>query len=264
MLDYLRDLVKHISGLEIDVLKLTGNEDGNIKIEGMDTDKSVVLKGKFKKLLPELEGICGLSNLDQLRGLVNIYQEKSDIVSIKRENRTFSVEIKDEDGSSLLNDDGSIVYEDIEENVIEEFHFSRPTPKLFLPYRLVDRRMIPEQYSFVGANWDVVVKPTKQSIDMLAQVASVGFESSFGVKTVDDTLFLTFGNGDQTGEMEFASDVEGELSKPWIWDIAKVLIILKFSDKADCTMSFLDKGALQITLDTGLGEYNFIMPAKAR
>ncbi len=264
MLNYLRDLVKHTAGLDIDVLKLTGDDDGNVVIEGMDTDKSVVLKGTFQKEIPDLRGICGLSNLEQLNGFVNLYQEKADVISIKREERTFSVEVKDDDGSTLTGTDGSTVYEDIKENIIEEFHFSRPMPKMKNTYRLVDRRMIPEQHTFLGADWDVVVKPTKQAIDMLAIQASIGFESSFGVRTEDGVLFLTFGDSGALGEMEFANDIVGELSKPWVWDIAKVLTILKFADKADCTMSFLEKGALQITLDTGVGEYNYIMPAKAR
>lgn len=264
MLNYLRDLVKHTTGLDVDVLKLTGDDDGNIKIEGMDTDKSVVLKGTFNKELPELHGVCGLSNLTWLSGYVNLYQEITDTVSIEREARTFSIEVKDEDGSTLKESDGSTVYEEIEEEAIIEFHFSRPTPKMKNIYRVVDRRMIPEQYNFLGADWDVIVKPTKQAIDMLAQQAAIGFESLFGVRTEDGVLFLTFGDSSQMGEIEFANNVDGELTRPWVWDIAKVLTILKFADKADCTMSFLDKGALQITLETGLGIYNFIMPAKAR
>ena len=264
MLNYLRDLVKHTSGLDMDVLKITGDDDGNIQIEGMDTEKSIVLKGKFNKEIPELHGVCGLSNLTWLSGYVNLYREKTDDVSIIRKDQTYSIEVKNPDGSTLTGPDGSTVYEDIEENMIEELHFVRKSPRVKNSYRVVDRRMIPDQYNFVGADWDVVVKPTKQAIDMLAQQAAIGFESSFGVKTEDDILFLTFGDDGLLGEMEFATDIDGELSKPWIWDIGKVLTILKFADQAECTMSFLDKGALQITLNTGLGEYNYIMPAKAR
>ena len=130
-------------------------------------------------------------------------------------------------------------------------------------YRVVERRQIPDQYNLVSQDWDVVISPSKQSIDMLAQQAAVGFEAFFGVRTEDGVLYLTFGDNSQA-EIEFAQDVEGELTKPWIGDIAKVLSVLKFAENADCKMSFLDKGALQITLNTGIGEYNYIMLAKAR
>ena len=178
--------------------------------------------------------------------------------------RTFSVEAKDDDGTILTNSEGNIIYNKIEEEVIEEIRFSRKTPKVKNSYRVVDRRVIPEQYNFLGADWDVVITPSKQAIDMLSQQAAIGFETSFGVKTENGSLFLTFGELSSLGEFEFANNVEGKLLKPWIWDIAKVLSVLKFAENAECTMSFLDKGALQITLNTGIGEYNYIMPAKAR
>ncbi len=263
MLNHLRDLVKHTSSLGVAIIKLTGDEDGSIKIEGMDIDKSVVIKGKFLKQLPELAGVCGLGNLDWLSGFVNIYQEKNDTVKIVRNKRTFPVEVKDDGGTTVVDENGNIKYEKVEENVLEEIHFTRATPKMKSSYRVVDKRQIPEQYSFLGANWDVVIEPSKQSIDLLSQLAGVGFETFFGVKTEDRVLYLTFGDNEQA-ELEFAQDVDGELTKPWIWDISKVLSILKFSDSAECKMSFLDKGALQITLNTGIGEYNYIMPAKAR
>lgn len=264
MLSQLRDLVKHTSNLGVDIIKLTGDEDGNIKIEGMDADKSLVIKGKFLKQLPEFKGVSGLGNLDWLSGYVNIYKEKDDKVVIKRNLRTVSIETKDDDGTTLTDSNGNIIYNKIEEEVIEEICFSRKTPAVKNSYRVVDRRVIPEQYNFHGADWDVVIIPTKQAIDMLSQQAAIGFETSFGVKTNNRILFLTFGDSSSLGEFEFATDVEGELLKPWIWDIAKVLSVLKFAENAECKMSFLDKGALQITLNTGIGEYNYIMPAKAR
>lgn len=263
MLSQLRDLVKHTTNLGIDIIKLTGDEDGNIKIEGMDTDKSIVVKGTFLKQLPEFEGTSGLGNLDWLSGYVNIYKEKSDKVIVKRNTRSFSVEAKDDDGNTLTDSNGNIIFNEVEEDIVEEIHFTRKTPKMKNIYRVVDRRQIPEQYNFLGADWDVVIQPSRQSIEMLGQQASIGFTSFFGVKTVNDVLYLTFGDNAQA-EIEFAQGVEGELTKPWIWDISKVLSVLKFADTATCTMSFLDKGALQITLNTGIGEYNYIMPAKAR
>lgn len=264
MLDYLRDLVKHTNGLGVEVIKVTGDQKGNVKIEGMDTDKTVVIKGKFLKELPELEGVCGLSQLEWLNGFLNIYNQKEDVIDIKRETKKFSVVVKDDNGDTVLDDDGNPTYEEVEDNVISELVFSRKSAKMKNPYRVMDKRMIPDQYNFVGADWDVMVKPSQTAIDMLGKQASVGYESSFGVKTEDGDLHVVLGDPSLQASFLFAEDVKGEMTNPWTWDISKVLSILKWSSNADCEMCFLDKGILQITLKTGQAEYNYILPAKSR
>jgi len=264
MLNHLRDLMKHISGLGIEVIKVTGDEDGHVKIEGMDVSKTVVLKGSFKKEIPEFNGIFGLGDLEYLHKLVNVYKEKGDSVEIIREEKTFSVQIEN-DGELMVDEDNNPLFEKVTEEVIDQFKFSRKLPHLLNPYRVTDRRMIPEQYNFVGAEvWDVEIKPTKTAIDMLAIQASFGKEEFFGVKTENGTLYLTLGDNNAEAIVEFASNVEGELTRPWVWGVLPVLNILKFSENAECSMSFLDKGALLISLKTGLAEYKYIMPAKSR
>ena len=262
MLNHLRDLMKHTSGLGIEVIKVTG-ENGQVSVEGLDTNKTVILKGKFDQQIPELEGVFGFGKLDVLNKLVNVYKEKGDIIEVLRQEKSFSVQLE-QDGEPVFDDDGNPQYEKVTKEVIDQFRFSRKTPKMVNPYRVLDQRMIPEQYNFVGAKWDVEIKPTKTAIDMLAIQASLGEEEFFGVKTDDNTLYLTLGDSKSEAIVEFAKDVDGELTRPWVWGVAPVLTILKLSENAECTMSFLDKGALQISLKTGLSEYNYIMPAKAR
>lgn len=264
MLNELRDLVKYTSNLGIGVIKLTGDKDGITQIEGVDNDKSLVIKGKFLSSLPELEGTSGLSNLDWLSGFVNIYREKNDTIEVIRNDRTTLVEVRDDDDNPVLDINGVVKQEKVTQNVLEEIKFVRPTPRMVNVYRVVDQRMIPEQYNFRGSEWDVIIEPTKQSIDLLSLQASVGYEQFFGVKTENNVLYFTFGETGSQAELEFATNVSGELTKAWVWDITQVLSILKLSEKAECTMSFLDMGALQITLETGLAVYNYILPAKAR
>ena len=43
----------------------------------------------------------------------------------------------------------------------------------------------------------------------------------------------------------------------------KALSILRLSDSANCTVSFANAGAMQIVIDSGLGEYTYILPAKS-
>ena len=262
MLNCLRDLMRHTAGLGIEVIKVTGDND-KVSVEGMDTGKTVVLKGEFTKELPELNGVFGLSQLEVLSKLVNVYKEAGDDLKIVRKEKEFSVQ-KTEDGELVFDSDGNPEYEKVREEIIDEFIFSRKSPKMVNPYRVLDRRMIPDQAKFGGADWDIVIKPTKQAIDLLATQASFGVEEYFGVKTEGDVLYLTFGDQSSQAVIEFATDVKGTMTKPWLWNVSSTLSILKFSENAECTMSFLDKGALQITLKTGLAEYNYIMPAKAR
>lgn len=264
MLNYLRDLVKNTSNLDVQIIKVTGDANGKVNIEGMDEGKTVVIKGKFLKDIPEFEGTFGLSNLDELSGYLNIYSSPSAKVEIIKESKTFSVSVKDEDEQPILDSDGNPTYEEVVEDVIAEFHFRLDSEEMMNPYRVVDKRMIPDQYNFLGATWNVEVEPSQASIEKLAKQAGVGYTETFGVKTKDDNLYVVLGNPESQASFLFAKDVKGEIANPWIWDLSKVLNILKLSSNAECTMSFLDKGVLQITLNTGLAKYNYILPAKAR
>ncbi len=263
LLNSLRDLTRHTSGLDIDMIKIIG-DDGSVAFEGINDDKTVVLKGSFMKDVPELQGTFGLSQLEYLTKCVNEYKQKDDSIDVVRIEKTFSVPAKDDDGAEIHTDNGEPVYDKVTEMIMEKLVFSRKSPKMVNQYRVLDRRMITDQPSFKGAEWDVVITPTSQAINSLAIQAGMGVEEYFGVKTEDNVLYLTFGDTSSQAIVEFAHNVEGEITRSWIWGVAPVLNVLKMSDSADCTMSFLDKGALQITLETGLAKYNYIMPAKAR
>ena len=61
----------------------------------------------------------------------------------------------------------------------------------------------------------------------------------------------------------FATNVAGKLTKGFTWPFNAILIILKIADVNNCTLSISDSGALQITLDSGLAVYKYIIPAQA-
>ena len=264
MLDYLRDLVKHTGNLGVQVIKVTGDSAGKVILEGMEEDKTVVIKGKFLKDIPEVEGVCGLGQLDQLNTILNIYSHKDDKVEIEREDKKFSMVVKDGSGNTVLDADGTPTYEEVEENVIGILSFNRASEKVINKYRVTDKRQIKDQFDFLGADWDVEIEPTQSAIDMLGKQAGIGFSETFGVKTENGDLFVVLGDPALQSSFLFAKDVKGEMTNPWTWDLGKVLSILKLSSNAECSMHFLDKGLLQITLNTGQAEYNYILPAKAR
>lgn len=263
MLNHLKDLVENTSGLGLNIIRVTGDVDGKVKFDGIDADKKLVLNGTFHEELPELEGVIGLGNLEWLKGYIKIYNDKADTISVTRKAKTYSMEKVDAQGNPEVDSDGNTVTEEVTMNDIFELEFNRPKPKMKNTYRVASRQMIPAIPTFKGATWNVEVNPSRTSIGLLAAQAGIGYESNFGVKTKDDSLFVTFDDNEQN-EFEFASDVTGTLTKPWVWDINLVLSILKLANNASCTMKFSDSGAAMISLDTGLGQYDFILPAKVR
>lgn len=259
IIDYLKDLVAHTSGLGINSVKVTGDEN-TVLIEGSDeNNKTLVIKGKFLKEVPEFEGVCGLGNLAELTGYVNAYKHKDDVATVVREDKTYTQKVVDDDGNDVLDDSGEPETETVTNNVITEIHFKRAT-QMKNEYRVMNLRGLPDQPKFGGLPWEIVIEPTKRSIDMMATQAGFNVENFFGVTVDDGTMFLTFGN---TAMIEFAYDVDGDITRAWTWELSKVLPVLKLSADAECVMSFSNKGALQITLTTGLAEYNYIIPAKA-
>ena len=78
--------------------------------------------------------------------------------------------------------------------------------------------------------------------------------SGFGTKLESD------GSG-HVGKRIFARNVDGELKQNWSWPLHQVLSILKLGMSGACVMNISDQGALQISIDSGLAVYNYILPA---
>ena len=53
------------------------------------------------------------------------------------------------------------------------------------------------------------------------------------------------------------------LDRGWTWPILPILSILKIADTNTTKMSLSNEGAIQITLDSGLATYKYIIPAQA-
>lgn len=83
-------------------------------------------------------------------------------------------------------------------------------------------------------------------------------------KTDGDKLVFVFGDqSSHGGEFVFATGITGKITKAWTWPVNAVLSILKIADANNTTMSFSNDGAMQITLDSGLATYKYIVPAQA-
>ena len=131
---------------------------------------------------------------------------------------------------------------------------------------LLNQKTVNSSVKFRGVNWHVQIKPTMPDVQRLNfQAQANSEEGTFVVSTDDDKLKFKFGDASShAGEFIFAQGIEGKLAKSWAWPVAQVTQILKLIESNECTMAFSDDGALQITLDSGIASYQYILPAQSK
>jgi hypothetical protein len=154
------------------------------------------------------------------------------------------------------------------ENIPVGLHFENSTKDFKNDYRFMNQAVIEEKLKtikFKGVKFGVEVTPTLQSVQRFNFQASANNEhNTFLAKTDGGNLKFIF--GDQSthgGEFIFATNITGNLNKAWTWPVGSVLAILKIADANNAKVSFSDEGAMQITLDSGLATYKYIIPANA-
>jgi len=186
-----------------------------------------------------------MGNLGFLNGIVNLDGYKSD-------DGTINVNNRERNGEQVLE---SLTFEDQYGNTDQ--------------YRFMSKEVVEQQLKtvkFKGVNWNVSFEPTKQSVQELAQIAGIyaTIEPTFSVRTENGNVVIGVGTDDgsgHAGKRIFARNVEGELKQNWSWPLQQVLSILKLGMSGTCVMSISDQGALQISIDSGLATYNYILPA---
>jgi hypothetical protein len=242
--DVVQDIVKMTAGLGfISAVKVTGSES-ETSLDAMDQDRTVILKAKLHNPVPEFAGEFGLGNLGFLSGVSNL-------ASYKEADATVEVVNRDRNGISSPD---HLLFKDANGNTDQ--------------YRFMSKEIIEQSLQtvkFKGTEWDVTFEPTKAKVSELQQVAAIygGIEPNFTVKTENGNLVVTVGasDGSFTGKRTFATNVGGELNEGYAWPLAQVLAILKLGMSASCVMQISKRGALQISVDTGIGKYDYILPA---
>jgi hypothetical protein len=244
MKDILQDIVAHTNKLGfLNIVKITGTEDKTL-IDSMADDRSVIMYAETTNPHPDMIGTFGMPQLEKLRYLVEgkEYQDnaKIEVVTAERNGETIPV------GLHFENKDGDFKND----------------------YRFMNQDIINEKLKtvkFRGVKWDVEVEPTVSAVQRFNFQAGANTEhTTFLAKTDGDKLIFTF--GDQSthgGEFVFATGVTGKINKAWTWPVASVLGILKITDANNAKISFSNEGAMQITLDSGIATYKYIIPAQA-
>lgn len=242
MKDILQDIVSHTHALGfLNLTKITSGD--TTTIESMAEDRSVILTATTKEPVSEFNGTFGMPNLDKLAlHLKNPEYQKDAKIEVVEAERNGEV-------------------------VPTHIHFENTGGDFQNDYRFMNKQIIDEKLKtvkFKGASWDVVVEPSMASIQrMKFQSMAHAEETVFTVRTEGNSLVFSFGDASQhAGSFVFQTDVTGSLKHAWAWPVAQVQAILNLDGKV--TMSISDQGAMQLTVDSGLAEYNYILPAQTK
>lgn len=245
MQDYLKDIVQHINGLgNIDLIKITGTQDETL-INSVSEDRTVILEAKFKSPHPEFIGTFGMPNLAKLKTILGIDEY--------RENAKISI-------NTQKNTTGDTVPCGI--------HFENAAGDFKNDYRYMEANVINDKLKtvkFKGVKWGVDFEPTAQNIQRLRFMASANSEeTTFTAKTDGGDLKFYFGDPNtHAGNFVFSAGVTGSFTKQsWHWPVSVVLAILALP--GDKTFKMSDGGASKITVDSGLIEYDYIIPAQTK
>ena len=240
MKDILQDIVAHTHALGfLSLVKVTGSE--TTTIESMAEDRSVILTATTNAAVAD--GTFGMPNLDKLAlHLKNPeYKDnaKIDVVKAERNGETIPTHI----------------------------HFENAAGDFQNDYRFMNQQIIEEKLKsvkFKGASWDVTFSPSVAAISrMKLQSAAHSEETTFNVKTDNGDLVFSFGDAStHAGKFVFEAGIEGDLKHTWAWPVAQTQAILSLD--GDVKMSISDQGAMQITVDSGMAEYNYILPAQSK
>jgi len=242
MKDILQDVVAHTHALGFLTLVKVTSEDSTT-IESMAEDRSVIVTGETKTPVTEFSGVFGMPNLDKLAlHLKNPEYQKDAKVEVVTAERNGEV-------------------------IPTHIHFENATGDFQNDYRFMNKQIIEEKLKsvkFKGASWDVSFSPSVAAIGrMKLQSAAHSEEPTFNVKTDNGDLVFSFGDAStHAGSFVFEAGIEGSLKHTWAWPVAQTQAILSLD--GDIKMSISDQGAMQITVDSGMAEYNYILPAQSK
>ena len=244
MKSILQDIVAHTNKLGfLNIVKVTGTDKKTL-IDSMADDRTVIMYAETTNPHPDMIGTYGMPQLEKLRYLLDgkEYQEDAKIEVVMGQRNGEDIPV----GLHFENKDGDFKND----------------------YRFMNQDIINEKLKtvkFRGAKWDVEVEPTISAIQRFQFQAGANTEhTTFLAKTENGNLKFIFGDmSSHGGEFIFATNVTGNLNKGWTWPVASVLAILKIADANNATISFSNEAAMQISLDSGLATYKYIIPENA-
>ena len=243
MKDYLHDIVQHTHALGvIDLVKITGT-DQETTIDSIAEDRSVIVQAKFKNPVPEFVGTFGMPNLGKLNTVLNIPEYKEDA--------KLSISTQQRNGADTP----------------VGINFENKAGDFKNNYRFMASEIINDKLKSVkmkNVKWSVEFNPSVQNIQRLKFQASANSdENTFTAKTENNQLKFFFGDhSSHAGNFVFHDGTTSTLTKAWAWPVTSVIAILGLA--GDKSMKISDEGVMQITIDSGIAEYNYLLPAQQK
>ncbi len=244
MKDLLQDIVSHTQNLGfLTTVKVTGTESGTT-INSMADDRSVIMEATTAAPYSDMIGVFGMPQLNKLKYLLDGSEYKEDA--------KISITTAQRNG----------------EDIPVGIHFENKYGDFKNDYRFMNSEIINEKMKtvkFRGVKWDVEIEPSVASVTRFNFQAGANSEHpTFLAKTDGGNLKFIFGDvSTHGGEFVFAQNVAGKLDRGWTWPVGPILSILKIADVNNTKMSLSNEGAIQITLDSGIATYKYIIPAQA-
>ena len=243
MKDHLLDLIDHTLTVgNMDVIKVTGT-DKETKINAVTEGNTALIEGIFKTPIADFIGVFGMPNLTKLKTILSFddYDDKA---------RIFMKHVT-QDGAQ----------------VPESIQFETSSSDFINVYRLMSEKIVSDRVksiSFKGATWNVEFNPSVASILRLKKQASANSEEvQFTTKVEGGNLKIYFGDAaTHSGNFIFEAGITGTLTHAWQWPVQQVLNILNLS--GDKTMKISDQGVAEITVDSGLTVYRYLIPASSK
>jgi hypothetical protein len=240
MRDYLLDLVEHTYDLGcIDLVKIVG-DTSKTDIVGLAEDLSVVIRGNFHNPVADFVGTFGMPNLGKLKTLLNLqeYREDAKLAITK---------------GSTGEPDG-IVFE----NKIGDFKNN---------YRFMASGIVNEKLKTAKirpVTWHIEFEPTNAAIQRMKwQMSANAEEANFQAKTDGGDLKFFFGDhSTHSGNFVFHPGVSGQLKRAWAWPAKQFVSIMDLT--GDKKVRISDDGAAEITVDSGLAVYQYLLPAQSK
>lgn len=244
MKDQLLDIVQHTHGLGIaSIVKISGTQD-ETRIDTVAEGRTVILQGKFKGPIAEFIGTFGMPNLGKLNTILNIPEYDED--------PAITVTTKKEDKGNVVPD--GIIFE----NKIGDFKNE---------YRFMSETVLPpdikENVIMRKVAWDVDIIPTNAAAQRLKFQASANSEEPNVVVNIEngDLKFYFGDHSTHAGNFVFQSGVPGKLKSSRPYPVAPIIGILGLP--GDKTFKITD-GLIMITVDSGIAEYNYMIPSKSK
>ena len=243
MKDFLKDLIDHTLGLgTIELIKVTGTDTETV-INAVAENKSVIISGTFKDPIADFIGVFGMPNLNKLKTIIGFdeYDGTSNI-NVVRTHR---------DGVE----------------VPSTIHFETKSGDFVNDYRLMLKSVVDEKVksvSFKGAKWNVEFEPTIAGIQRLKKQSQANSEEDhFVFKTDGSDLKVYFGDAStHSGNFVFNTPVTGTLAGTHKWPVKEFLSIMDLV--GDKTVKISEQGATEITVDSGIAIYVYLLPANKK